>query len=109
VGTISDIDALREQLAGMLREGLETDWQERAYTSEAVNALVLRLQALDAGDHAGKLKVAGFTLLPYEVPDGDISQSCDTCIYYVPHRRFCALPELRLPVEAEWSCTLWRV
>ena len=106
---VTDIDALREQLAALMQGGLETEWQDRAYTSEAVNELVARLQAFEQKDYVNKLNVAGFTLLPYEVVDGDISQSCETCIYYVAHRRFCALPELRLPVGPEWSCTLWRV
>jgi hypothetical protein len=104
-----DIDALRNRLADTLAGGLATDWEHRAYTSEEVNALVARLQLLARDDYENKLKLAGFTLTPYVAPDDEISQSCVTCIYYVPHSRFCALPELRLPVEAEWSCVLWRV
>ena len=41
-------------------------------------------------------------------PDG-IEQACSTCMYFERHRGFCALPELMLPVEPEWSCILWRI
>lgn len=102
-------DMLRSQLAGLLRNGLATDWQNRAYTSEAVNAVVARLQALEARDYESKLSIAGFTLQPYAAGNGEISQSCATCIYFIAHRRFCSLPELLLPVAPEWSCILWRV
>lgn len=38
-----------------------------------------------------------------------IEHACATCLYYERHRRFCNLPELMLPVEAEWSCIVWRI
>ena len=49
----------------------------------------------------------GFTDHTIEVED--IEQPCDTCMYYLVHRKFCELPELMLPVEPEWSCRLWRI
>ena len=102
-------DALRERLRALLTSGLETEWRERAYASEAVNLLVARLQAIAPDDHASLLRVAGFRPEPYVAPDDDIAQACETCMYYGVHRRFCELPELRLPVEPEWSCVLWRI
>jgi hypothetical protein len=30
-------------------------------------------------------------------------------MYYLIRRRHCALPELDLPVEPDWSCRLWRI
>ena len=100
-------EELRNSLAHLLRDGLETEWQERAYTSEAVNAIVARLQDLSSDDAAGKIRIAGFTLQPY-VGD-EISQACEICMYYLKHGQFCELPELRLPVKPEWSCRLWRI
>jgi hypothetical protein len=38
-----------------------------------------------------------------------MDQSCETCIYFQVHRRYCDLPEIDLPVEAHWSCRLWRI
>jgi hypothetical protein len=105
----SRLDLIRDRLAKLLQDGLETKWRDRAYTSEAVNAIVSRLQTLPPGDEAGKLRVAGFTLQAYESAEGDISQACETCMYYELHRQFCVLPELQLPVRPEWSCRLWRI
>jgi hypothetical protein len=105
----TDLNLLRDSLAKLIEEGLETEWQERAYTSEAVNAVVARLQALLPDDKSGKLRVAGFTLQPYKNIEEEISQACETCMYYVTHRQFCDLPELKLPVLPEWSCRLWRI
>lgn len=105
----TDHDLLRVRLAGLIADGLVTEWRERAYSSEAVNAVVARLQSLRPDDHAGKLVVAGFTPQPYEVVEEEISQACGTCMYYVLHRQFCDLPELQIPVHPEWSCRLWRI
>lgn len=107
---MKDDDTLRAELGSMLAGGLETEWQERAYTSEQVNAVVARLQGLAADDHKQKLVIGGFTDHPY-VGDDDagLSQDCSTCMYYLKHRRYCELPELELPVEPEWSCILWRI
>lgn len=106
---VGDDDALRDRLEALLLGGLDTEWQARAYTSEAVNDIIARLQAIAHDDHAELLRVAGFTARPYVAPDDEIAQACETCMYYVVHRRFCDLPELRLPAKPEWSCRLWRI
>ena len=78
----------------------------RADTHARVQAVIARLQA-PAADLRTKLAIAGFTLAPVE--HGGLEQSCETCMYYQVHRKWCALPELDLPVEPEWSCRLWRI
>lgn len=103
-----DDDPLRERLGKMLASGLRTEWEERAYTSEQVSAVIARLQGLAKDDYEQKLVVGGFTDRPYEGSD-EISQDCSTCMYYLKHRRYCELPQLDLPVEPEWSCILWRI
>ena len=114
----SDTDnILREQVAVLLQTGLQTEWRERAYSSEAVNAIAAELRALGPDDIRSKLKVAGFTLHAFEGVDEGLpqdcevkfSQACETCMYFELHRQFCALPELMLPVRPEWSCRLWRI
>ena len=100
-------DALRKKLGQMMAAGLKTDWETRAYTCEQVNETIARLQDLKADDYEQKLLIAGFTLEPYG--DEELSQSCETCMYYLLHRKYCELPELALPVEPQWSCILWRV
>ncbi|RWD64504.1 MAG: hypothetical protein EOS36_09890 [Mesorhizobium sp.] len=61
----------------------------------------------DRGRISAKLVIAGFTLQPVE--HQGIEQACESCMYYLVHRRFCDLPELDLPFEPEWSCPLWRI
>ncbi len=103
-------DSLRVVLEDNLDNGLKTDIEPRAYTSEEVNELVARLQTLDEEDYSNKLVYAGFTLTAYNPGDDeDDDQACETCMYYLVHRKFCELPELMLPVEEEWSCRLWRI
>lgn len=45
-----------------------------------------------------KLVVSGFVDKPY----GEDEQRCLECMYYLVHRKWCNLPELAVPVEAEW-------
>jgi hypothetical protein len=99
--------ALRKQLGAMMASGLQTEWENRAYTSEEVNAVVAKLQDLAPDDYEQKLVIAGFTDYPYEIED--MQQDCKTCMYYLVHRQYCELPELALPVEPQWSCILWRI
>ena len=105
------VDAVRERIVKLLCGALNPPWTERALTQQSFDAAVRALGALAHGDLVGKLVVGGFTLQPY-VPQGDetpIEHSCATCIYYERHRRFCNLPALMLPVEARWSCIVWRI
>ena len=97
----------RVRLAKLLADGLDTEVEPRAYTHEHVLELIKRLRQINPEDVAEKLKLAGFTLTPYGSEDDE--QSCETCMYYQVHRRFCELPELMLPVEPQWSCRLWRI
>ncbi|NJO31795.1 MAG: hypothetical protein HC869_00320 [Rhodospirillales bacterium] len=98
----ADDDALRAEIARKLAGGLQTEVHPRAETSDMVNQIVGRLRS-DAGDDLdAKLVIAGFTAHGLEQP-------CETCMYYLIHRKFCNLPELMLPVEPEWSCRLWRI
>ena len=101
---------LQLSLRALLESGLETQWRHRADSSDAVNAVVAKLQELEPTDYQGKLVTAGFTPKPYVSPEeGDIEQSCATCMYFERHRQFCDLPELKLPVMPDWSCVLWRI
>jgi hypothetical protein len=96
----------REEIHALLASGLTTEVQPRADTHEEVMQIIARLRA--AGDNLkAKLAIAGFT--PEPIEHGGIEQPCETCMYYVVHRRFCELPELNLPVEPQWSCRLWRI
>ncbi len=104
--TSIDENSLRQALKARLSH-LKTEIEPRAYSHEEILEIVSRLQKLDDDDYDEKLVTAGFTLEPYG--EADDEQACETCMYYQVHRKFCELPELMLPVEAEWSCRLWRI
>lgn len=101
----ADADAKREQIKSLLAGGLGTEAFPRADTHDEVQSVVKRLR--EADDLKAKLVVSGFTLTP--VMHNEIEQACETCMYFLVRRRHCELPELDLPVEAEWSCRLWRI
>lgn len=96
----------RQGIAALLASGLETEAFPRADTHEQVQEIIARLRRAD-GDLKSKLVIAGFTDRPVE--HGGIEQPCETCMYYLVHRRYCELPELDCPVEPHWSCRLWRI
>ena len=101
----SEDDKRREEIRVILAGGLDTEAFPRADTHEQVQEIVARLQAKQ--DLKSKLVIGGFTLTP--IMHQGIEQACETCMYYKVHQRYCELPELDLPVEAEWSCRLWRI
>jgi hypothetical protein len=105
VETSSD-DKRREDIRSLLSSDLETEAFPRGDTQEEVQAIIARLKQA-GGDLKAKLVVAGFTDHPIE--HGGIEQPCETCMYFLVHRRYCELPELDCPVEPEWSCRLWRI
>ena len=108
--TEADTRLQREAVRRALQGGLQTRWRQRAYDDADVRRTVAELQGLPAHELDARLRVAGFTLEPYVGPeDPEIEQACGTCMYYESHRRYCNLPELKLGVEPQWSCILWRV
>jgi hypothetical protein len=106
LGGGSDDDQRREQIRTLLASGLVTEVFPRADSSEDFAAIIARVREGSA-ELAVKLVHAGFTLHPIE--HGGIEQPCETCMYYLVHRRYCDLPELDVPVEPAWSCRLWRI
>jgi len=101
-----DAVAERSEIKRLLSDGLRTESQARADTHEQVLDVIARLRRSD-GSLESKLVISGMTLQAIE--HGGIEQLCETCMYYLVHRKHCELPELDLPVEPEWSCRLWRI
>ena len=99
-------EIIREKAKSLLSNGLQTDVFPRADDHDGVQNVVGLLRTGD-GSLEQRLVKAGFTLEPVE--HEGIEQACETCMYYLVHRRYCELPELDMPVEAEWSCRLWRI
>lgn len=100
-------DALRKEIAERLEVLRDVEVFPRAENAEQINTIIQRLQSEAQNNLDEKLKIAGFT--NYVVEAEDIPQPCETCMYYLLHRKFCDLPELMLPVEPNWSCRLWRI
>lgn len=105
VATSND-ERRREEIRSLLGDGLKAEIFPRADTHEEVQAIVARLGQA-GNDLKSKLIIGGFTSYPVE--HAGIEQSCETCMYYLVHRKYCELPELDCPVEPEWSCRLWRI
>lgn len=99
-------ESVREEIRSLLASGLKTEAFPRADTHEQTQEIIgrLRQNGLTLED---RLVIGGFTDHPIE--HGGIEQPCETCMYYLVHRRYCELPELDCPVEASWSCRLWRI
>lgn len=96
----------RDAMRALLESGLGTEVFPRGDSAPEIDAIVARLKA-SGGDLKSKLVVGGFTL--HTVEHGGLEQPCETCMYYLVHRRYCNLPELDCAVEPEWSCRLWRI
>lgn len=98
-------DSLRARIAGMLAAGLVTQTEPFPETNREFSSLLDVLAALPQGDLEAKLVVSGFTDKPF----GPDQMRCQECMYYLVHRKWCDLPELAVPVEADWWCRLWRI
>jgi len=101
-----DADArLRERIRGLLAGGLQTQTAPVPRDNVESDAIVNELHGLDAEQLQEKLTISGFAGAPY----GREKQRCHDCMYYLVHRKWCALPGIELPVEPDWWCRLWRV
>lgn len=93
-------DTLRLWVDGLLAWGIEVGAE---YDSRVI---IERLRELPGHDLIGRLHVAAFS--NHGVGDGETTQNCKACSHYHAHRRWCDVPELHLPVEAQWHCRLWK-
>jgi hypothetical protein len=96
---------LRRLIARMLAEGLKTETEPFPETEREFAQLLAQLRELPSDDLKAKLVLSGFTDTPY----GPDQMRCQECMYYLVHRKWCDLPELAVPVEADWWCRLWRI
>jgi hypothetical protein len=101
----STLAAQRQLITELLAAGLETEVEPFPETEKEFAEVVAELRQLDKDDLKGKLVVSGFLDHPY----GPENWRCADCIYYLANRKWCDLPELAVPVEADWYCRLWRM
>ncbi len=101
-----DEDQRRAKIEELLKSGLKVEVFPRCDDDSMINDVIDRLQK-NKDSLTDRLVIAGVTLETIE--HQGIEQPCETCMYYLVHRRYCELPELDIPVEAQWSCRLWRI
>jgi hypothetical protein len=100
-----DDDRLRDQIGAMMAAGLKTQTEPFPETDKEFGQLLAQVRELAPDDLKGKLVLTGFVDKPY----GPDEMRCQECMYYLVHRKWCDLPELAVPVEADWWCRLWRI
>jgi hypothetical protein len=98
-------EAQLARIAQMMKEGLVTQTEPFPETNKEFAEILDLLRELDPDDLESKLVISGFVDHPY----GPEKQRCMECMYFLVHRKWCDLPELSVPVEAEWWCRLWRI
>ncbi|MBL4682284.1 MAG: hypothetical protein JKY88_16390 [Pseudomonadales bacterium] len=101
----SDDDALRDRIGRLMANGLETKTEPFPETNIEFEQVLVELREFGPDDLEEKMVISGFVDKPY----GEDEQRCLECMYYLVHRKWCDLPELAVPVEAEWWCRLWRI
>jgi hypothetical protein len=104
--TPADKDAkLRAVIGQMMSDGLVTQTEPFPETDKEFAQILVQLRTAPRDDLRQKLVISGFVNKPY----GPEQQRCMECMYFLVHRRWCDLPELAVPVEADWWCRLWRI
>jgi len=101
------LNLLRLRISLMLEGGLKTTVEPFPETQVEFQRILDELALLDHNDLTTRLQVGGFLREPKEI--AGVMQRCQECIYYLPHRKWCDLPELPVPVEPNWWCRLWKV
>jgi hypothetical protein len=103
--TMQTTDDVLAKISALLASGLQTKTEPFPETEKEFGEILKELRALDPADLKSKLIIGGFLNHPY----GEEQCRCLECMYYLVHRKWCDLPELAVPVEAEWWCRLWRI
>lgn len=101
------LNLLRLRIGALLVGGMKTEMFPFPHDQIEFQGIVNRLAVLPKDDLLSRLDIGGFAAHPVEIDQ--VLQRCQECIYYLPHRKWCDLPELPVPVEAGWWCRLWKI
>lgn len=100
-------NVIRIWVDGLLNYGIDTIMAPFPHTQAEFLAIVDDLGNLDRNDLMNRLIIGGFA--NHTIGAGEGLQRCQECIYYLPHAKWCDLPELPIPVEPHWWCRLWKM
>jgi hypothetical protein len=100
-------ETVRVWADGLLAWGIDAILEPFPKTQREFLQIVEELRQLHEHDLIARLRVGGFA--NHTMGEGDSLQRCQECIYYHPHRKWCDLPELPIPVEPHWWCRLWKL
>jgi len=103
----SETETVRLWVDGLLSYGVKSTMNPFPETQAEFLAIVRDLRQLNENDLLGRLDIGGFA--NYTIGEGEGTQRCQECIYYLPNGKWCDLPELPIPVEAHWWCRLWKM
>jgi hypothetical protein len=101
------LNLLRLRIGKLLIGGMKTEMFPFPRDQIEFEGLIGRLADLPKDDLISRLDVGGFAAHSVEI--NSVSQRCQECIYYLPHRKWCDLPALPVPVEPGWWCRLWKI
>lgn len=96
---------LIHEMGKLLASGLQTKTEPFPNNQVEFEEILNELRKLAPFDVFNRMVIGGFL----DHPHGPDQQRCMECIYFLPHRSWCDLPELNLPVEPYWWCRLWKV
>jgi hypothetical protein len=99
-------DTVRVWADGLLAWGIDSMIEPFPKTQRELLEIIEELRRLPENDLIERLRIGGFT--NYSMGEGENIQRCQECVYYHPHRKWCDLPELPIPVEPHWWCRLWK-
>ncbi len=103
--TGSSTERLLAEVGKLLASGLETRTEPFPKNQQEFDGILGELRQLKSNDVYNRLIIAGFL----DHPHGPDQNRCMECIYFLPHKTWCDLPEIDLPVESYWWCRLWKV
>lgn len=98
-------EMLLREVGKLLATGLETKTEPFPRDQTEFEEILKELRQLEPSDVYNRLIIGGFV----DHPHGPEQQRCMECIYFLPNRTWCDLPEIDLPVESYWWCRLWKM